>query len=159
MSLLEKTRSTLAAWAPFASGIQTFSVEEAGQRLACELSGLDTFGCAFVRFELHSDALSSATIDRLRAVSKDLSSRLTYLLEPIAPIESDAEKCIIQMRSHPPQRDEQRTSYYELLVRRGGELSLCRWTKEPGDVRQVLPAHVTREVFLRLVGDFSAAAA
>lgn len=159
MTLLEKTRSTLAAWAPFGGGLQTFSVEEGGQRLECDFTGLDAFGCAFVRFELHAEALSSATMDRLQSVSKALSSRLTYLLEPIAPIESDAEKCVIQMRSSPPQRDEQQTSYYELLVRRGGALSLCRWTKAPGDVRQVLPAHVTREVFLRLVGDFSAVAA
>jgi hypothetical protein len=102
--------------------------------------------------------LASAGIERLRAVSQDLSQRLTYLLEPIAPIEVDAEQCVVQLRSNPPQRDEQRTSYYELLVRRGGELSLCRWTKAAGDVRQPLAAHVTREVFLRLVGDFSAAA-
>jgi hypothetical protein len=106
---------------------------------------------------LHSEALASAGIDRLRAVSEDLSRRLTYLLEAISPIEVDAEQCVVQMRSNPPQRDEQGTSYYELLVRRSGELSLRRWTKTAGKVRQPLDAHVTREVFLRLVGDFSAA--
>jgi hypothetical protein len=108
---------------------------------------------------LHSDALSEATIEQIRNISDKLSARLNYLLEPITAVEADAEQCVVQMRSNPPQREEQRTSYYELLVRRGGELSLCRWTKDPGDSRQPLPAHVTREVFLRLVGDFSAAAA
>ena len=159
MTLAEKTRATLAAWPLMSGGSQTLSVEEAGQRLECEFSVLDTLACAFARFELQSDALASASIERLRAVSEDLSRRVTYLLEPIAPIEVDADQCVVQMRSNPPQRDEQRTSYYELLVRRGGRLSLCRWTKEAGDVREPLLAHVTREVFLRLVADFSAAAA
>jgi hypothetical protein len=158
MTLAEKTHATLAAWPAFSGGCQTLTVDEAGQRFECDFSALDTLACAFTRFELHSDALASAGIERLRAVSQDLSQRLTYLLEPIAPIEVDAEQCVVQLRSNPPQRDEQRTSYYELLVRRGGELSLCRWTKAAGDVRQPLAAHVTREVFLRLVGDFSAAA-
>ena len=58
------------------------------------------------------------------------------------------------MRSNPPKKDEQGTSYYELLVRREG-LSLCRWNKQTGDVRVQLPANVTREVLLRLIGDFS----
>lgn len=159
MTLMEKTRAALAAAPLFSSGRQLLAVDESGQSLSCELSGLDTFGCAFVRFELHSDALSEATIEQIRNISNKLSSRLNYLLEPITAVEADAEQCVVQLRSNPPQRDEQRTSYYELLVRRGGELSLCRWTKDPGDSRQPLPAHVTREVFLRLVGDFSAAAA
>jgi len=108
---------------------------------------------------LRSDALASAGIERLRDVSQKLAARLTYLLEPIAPVEVDAQQCVVQLRSNPPQRDEQGTSYYELLVRQGGELSLRRWTKEPGDVRRPLAAHVTREVLLRLAGDFAAAAA
>lgn len=159
MTLAEKTRATLAPWPAFSGGGRTLTADEAGQRFDCELTALDMLACAFSRFELHSDALASAGIERLRSVSENLSRRLTYLLEPIAPIEVDAEQCVVQMRSHPPQRDEQRTSYYELLVRRGGDLSLRRWTKTAGEVRQPLSAQVTREVFLRLVGDFSAAAA
>jgi hypothetical protein len=62
------------------------------------------------------------------------------------------------MRSKPPQAGEAST-YYELLVRRGGEFSLCRYEKHPGDVRKTIPAHVTREVLLRLIDDFAAVAA
>ncbi|HUY87169.1 MAG TPA: hypothetical protein VMV10_00390 [Pirellulales bacterium] len=159
MTLIEKTRTSLAALPAFAGGGQMLLAQHSGQRFECELTALDTLGCAFERFALHSEALAGAAIDRLRSVSKDLSARLTYLLEPIAPIEIDAEQCVVQLRSNPPQRDEQSTSYYELLVRKGGELSLRRWKKEPGDVRRPLSAQVTREVLLRLVGDFSAAAA
>ena len=89
-------------------------------------------------------------------MAKSLSDRLTYLMEPIRPIEIDADACVAQLRSSPPQRDDDGRSYYELTVRRGGEIALCRYRKEPGTVRQQIPATVTREVLLRLVDDFEA---
>ena len=94
----------------------------------------------------------------MRKVAEALSARLTYLLEPIQPIEVDPDHCVVQMRSNPPQRNENRTSYYELLVARGGQLSLCRYEKDTSSIRQCVPAQVTLEVFWRLLGDFSAVA-
>ena len=158
MALVEEVKKGLAGLGAFAGARHTFVAADSGQRLECELTTLDRVGCEFTRFALFADSLSSATMDQLKRVSEALAARLTYLLEPIKPIEQDADQCVIQMRSVPPQREADVTSYYEVLVRRGGELSLCRWAKSPGDVRQQLPAQVTREVFLRLVGDFSAAA-
>jgi hypothetical protein len=61
------------------------------------------------------------------------------------------------MRSNPPQRDEDGRSYYELLVRRGGEIALARYRKENGAARRPVAAHLTREVLLRLAADFVAA--
>ena len=121
--------------------------QEAGQQLHCELIAHDTLACAFERFEVQSAGLATAEIDRLKSVAETLSRRLTYLLEPISPVEVDAGQCVVQLRSNPPQRDENGASYYELLVQRGGRLSLCRWLKEPGTVRRAVPAQVTREVF------------
>lgn len=162
MTLLEKTRERLAALGTIcqSSGGQPglIDVAEAGQHLVCELAGLESLGCEFTRFSLTAGRLASAGIDELKTVSEALSARITYLLEPIRPIEADAEQCVVQLRSMPPSRDEGRATYYELLVRRGGELSLCRWAKAPGDRRQSMAAQVTREVFLRLVADFSAVA-
>ncbi len=83
---------------------------------------------------------------------------MTYLLEPISPIELDSQGCVVQMRSTPPQKDADRTSYYELLVSRSGELSLVRYTRLAGQPREIIPAQVTREVLLRLAGDFALAA-
>lgn len=158
MALVEEVKKGLAGLGTFSGARQTLLAADSGERLECELTTLDRVGCEFSRFALFSDSLSSATMDQLKRVSEALAARLTYLLEPIKPIEQDADQCVIQMRSVPPQREADVTNYYEVLVRRGGELSLCRWAKTPGDVRQQLPAQVTREVFLRLVGDFSAAA-
>ncbi len=94
--------------------------------------------------------------DQLKATAEKLSARLTYLLEPISPIETDAHGCVVQMRSNPPQKEVDRTSYYELLVSRSGELSLCRYARVGGQTREPIAAHVTREVLARLAADFSA---
>ena len=60
----------------------------------------------------------------------------------------------MQLRSNPPQRDDDGRSYYELMVRRGGEIALSRYRKENCGARFQIAATVTREVLLRLVGDF-----
>lgn len=159
MSLVEEAKKQLSSLGSFAGSPQQFIAAVPGERLHCDLTTLDRVGCEFTRFALSADRLSQATMDELKRVSEALAARLTYLLEPIKPIEQDADQCVVQMRSVPPQREADVTSYYEVLVRRGGELSLCRWMKVPGDTRQQLPAQVTREVFLRLIGDFSAAVA
>lgn len=156
MSLREQATAALQGCAPFQQGNQRIEAVQADQRLVCELVELDTLACGFMRLAVSTDKLADATLDRLRRISEQLSMRLTYLLEPIHPIESDADSCTVQMRSKPPRQSEDSSSYYELLVRRGGELSLSRFEKAHGEVRQPAPARVTREVFARLVEDFSA---
>jgi hypothetical protein len=44
------------------------------------------------------------------------------------------------------------------MVRRGGDITLSRYNKKSGQLRQIVPAHVTREVLGRLADDFVAAA-
>ncbi|HQU45982.1 MAG: hypothetical protein B7Z73_10870, partial [Planctomycetia bacterium 21-64-5] len=129
MSLLEEAKQALAGLGNFAGTPHALVAVDGGERLECELTTLDRVGCEFTRFSLRADRLSAATMDQLKRVSEALAARLTYLLEPIKPIEQDADQCVIQMRSLPPQREADVTSYYEVLVRRGGELSLCRWMK------------------------------
>jgi hypothetical protein len=154
MNLLAQTRSKLTGNNP---PLQ-LRVEDGTQRLECDFLTWDSLACAFASFVVSTGALANASTDQLRRLAESLSARLTYLLEPISAIEFDHEQCVVQLRSNPPQRDEDRTSYYELVVRRGGSLSLCRYAKEPGGIRHTIPVTVTHEVFFRLVGDFSAAA-
>lgn len=156
MSLKSDVKAVLASLSLFSTGSHTLTAQHDRRRLSCELTGLDAIGCAFTRVALTTDELDGASTDRLKAISEALSKRLTYLLEPISPIEIDAEGCVVQMRSTPPQKGEDGTYYYELLVRRGGELSLCRYHKLADGHRQATTAQVTREVFLRLADDFSA---
>ena len=133
--------------------------ETKGQRLQAEIVALDTLACAFQFLGVELNALAAAPVTTLKQVAEQLSRRLTYLLEPITAVEIDADQCAIQLRSNPPQKDDNGASYYELLVKKGGLVSLSRYKKEPREARRLIPAQVTREVFLRLVDDFSKAAA
>ncbi len=132
------------------------SVDTTSGRLESEITALDSIGCAFQTFQLTTDRLADASIEHLQKLSEQLSQQLSYLLEPITPIEVDTDRCIVQMRSSPPAKDDDATSYYELNVCRGGDLSLRRYSKTPGQMRQIVPAQVTREVFCRLAADFDA---
>jgi hypothetical protein len=156
--LQHQLRDALAAAPMGAAGGWTIRLDHAAQHLVCELEAVDSLACAFTRLSVTGDRLAGATMDELATAAETLSRRLTYLLEPISPIEHDADRCVVQLRSNPPQKEGDRASYYELLVCRSGEVSLARYAKQPGGQRELVPAHVTREVLLRLAGDFAAVA-
>lgn len=156
MSLKADFTAELANTPPLAGGCVTVAAAEVGRRLVCELLALDTLACAFDWLALHDDKLAGLGVDRLKQIADALSRRLTYLLEPICPIEVDPQQCTVQLRSSPPQQGDDSTSYYELLVKRTGDVSLCRYRAKPGSLRERVPAHVTREVLLRLADDLLA---
>lgn len=127
-----------------------------GQRtVRCRAMQCDPLAATIDELSLETPELAGATVAQLQAASQSLSQRVNYLLEPIAPIETDATGCSVQMRSNPPQRDDNGRRYYELLLRRGGEVVLCRYEKQPGQPRVRVPAALTHEVIGRLVDDFS----
>lgn len=134
---------------------QSFRVDVQGGRLVSHMTAINPLACALETLTLHAPQLANATSDQLDRIATTLSQRLSYLLEPISAVETDQDACVVQMRSNPPQRDDDGTSYYELVVRRG-ELSLCRYSKAAGHPRRVISAHVTSEVFDRLAADFVA---
>jgi len=138
-----------------AGGPSTLVVEDSKRQLSCTIVERDSLAVSFERLQLTTAELASATAVDLERIGRALADRLTYLMEPISPIELDELACILQLRSNPPQRDDDCRTYYELLVRRGGEIVLARYRKENGAARRSIPATVTREVLSRLVGDFS----
>ena len=139
------------------SGRGLLQADVAAGRLEADLLAVDAIGCSFQTLGSSTSQLAHATLEQLKEISTSLTARLTYLLEPIGLVEADADRCSIQLRSSPPQKGEDGTSYYELLVRRGGDISLSRYSKKPGQMREIVPAHVTREVLGRLADDFVSA--
>jgi hypothetical protein len=137
-------------------GTATLSVDAQPRHLTCDVVERNSLAVSFNQLRLATTELAAAGAADLERISKSLAARLTYLMEPIAPIETDQAACGVQLRSNPPQRDDDGRSYYELLVRRGGEIALVRYRKENGDARRQIPATLTREVLTRLVGDFEA---
>jgi hypothetical protein len=135
-------------------GAATIAVTASPRTIACAVLESNALAVSFERLRLKTSELSAAGTADLERIGKALSERLTYLMEPIAPIEIDSQSCIVQLRSSPPHRDDDGRTYYELTVRRGGEIALLRFRKEDGSARQQVTATVTREVLLRLVRDF-----
>jgi hypothetical protein len=134
----------------------TISLSAKPRGLRCELVERNRLAVSFRMLRLSTTELAAASVADLQRISTALAARLTYLMEPISPIELDADACVVQLRSNPPQRDDDGRAYYELTARKGGELSLCRYRKEPQSARSPIPATVTRDVLLRLVDDFCA---
>ena len=135
---------------------QSLAVVE-GQRTArCNADECEPLAATVIDLVLETPELATATAFELQAASAELAKRVNYLLEPIAPIELDAQGCTVQMRSNPPQKDDNGRRYYELVLRRGGSIALCRFEKQPGQPRTRVPAVLTHEVIGRLIDDFSA---
>ncbi|MBI2481643.1 MAG: hypothetical protein HYV60_24260 [Planctomycetia bacterium] len=141
-----------------ATGPSTLCLALGDGKLEATLTQIDQLACAFERFSYKVDKLASATVEQLKDVANTLSKRLCYLLESISPMEIDDDACVVQMRSNPPQKDDDGTRYYELVVARG-ELTLCRYSRVASQPRTIVAANVTREVFERLAEDFVAAVA
>ena len=133
---------------------QCVTATAASRTVRCEIDQCDQLAMAVYELVLETSELKNVALPKLQAASKALCERLTYLLEPISPIESDAEGCVVQMRSTPPQQREDGRYYYELFLRRGGSVTMHRYEKQPSSIRQRVAATLTHEVLGRLIDDF-----
>ncbi len=131
------------------------SADAPNGRLECDMAGVDGIGCSVDRFAFRTGRLSGASLEQLKKIGEELSRRVTYLLEPIAIIEIDAEGITVQLRSSKPSQEGGVTSYYELTINQSG-LDLRRYQAEPGQPRQATPANFTHEAFRRLARDVAA---
>jgi hypothetical protein len=134
---------------------QSLAASEGKRTVRCNADECEPLAATVIDLVLETPELATATAFELQAASAELAKRVNYLLEPIAPIELDAQGCSVQMRSNPPQKDDNGRRYYELLLRRGGSIALCRFEKQSGQPRVRVPAVLTHEVIGRLVDDFS----
>lgn len=123
--------------------------------LRVDRSGPLAVSCWELKFS--TGRLAGAPIERVREVADEVTRRVTYLLEPIQPIESDSEACVVQLRSTEPQADADGVrTYYEALARTGGSVSLQRYEAPRGALRASVAMTLTREIVGRLAADFLA---
>lgn len=130
-------------------------IREGPAELTIEFAAVDGIGCAFHRICWSTPALAQADLGRLRSLSDQFATRLNYLLEPVVADEIDGQSGVARLRSDPPSQSTEGTTYYEVFVRRGGEVELRRFRATHGAKRLAIPAFVTREVLLRLVEDLT----
>ena len=134
---------------------QRVIAQEGKRTLRCEVDQCDPLAVAVYEFVLESTELANTDIGKLKSASQSLCNRVNYLLEPISPIETDFDSCIVQMRSTPPQSQEDTKYYYELLIKRGGSIAMSRYEKQPGAIRTQVASQLTHEVLGRLADDFN----
>ncbi|TWT75562.1 hypothetical protein Pla123a_30720 [Posidoniimonas polymericola] len=133
------------------------SAAENGDRLLVRVDQAGALALSLFELRLETDKLTAAPMPHVKQVATQLTEKITYLLEPICPVESDAEACVVQLRSTKPQQGVEGVCYYELLVKTGGAIGLCRYEKAKGALRREVAMNLTKEVVTRLAADFLAA--
>lgn len=127
-----------------------------GIELRAEVTNVDAMSCALAVLELQVPALQGAAFDVVKTWAQALSSRITYLLESIGPIEFDPASGQALIRSTPPDQLPDGTQYYEIMLSSGssGSFRLTRQRSVKGQPgRQQVDMVLTHEVFLKLVDD------
>jgi hypothetical protein len=156
MSLSQLIEQELNHLAGFNGG--HLAVTHAHGSFECDMVRIDPLAVAFQSFVYFTQQLAQAETARLSKIADNLAAKLNYLLEPLRVIEIDSQAGAVQMRSAPPYQQPEQITYYEVLVQRGGTISLVRYQKLPQEPRRPVAAVVTREVFLRLAQDCESAA-
>lgn len=95
--------------------------------------------------------------DVLLRQSGEIEKRITYLLEGFRLVEIDEVNGSAQVRSLTPYKKGDERLYYEVLLRSGNNLTFTRYRKQhqTGE-REIVPSHLTLEIFERLVDDLAA---
>ena len=102
---------------------------EGGPVVAVDFTAVDSLSCGFRELRVSADELKSASFDALQAWADALCKKVTYLLEHIGALESDAAAQTVLIRSTPPAKQPQQTTFYEMLVQAPGVLSLRRYVR------------------------------
>ncbi|QDT53391.1 hypothetical protein Pan44_14080 [Caulifigura coniformis] len=132
----------------------------AGLTLRIEFTVVDSLSCAFREMTLEVPGLQSAAFATIEAWARNLSQRITYLLEQIGPLEIDPNAGEVLIRSTPPDQLPDGTQYYEIMLsQQAGAFVLKRYRSIKGTPgRTQVDLQVTHEVLYKLVDDLEASA-
>jgi hypothetical protein len=135
----------------------TVSVDHGPNRVTLHLTALDAVGLAFSSLEFATTSRAEWSSEALNEWGSRLSSRITYLMEPLKVLEIDAGGGEVQLRSQNPTARNAERGYYEMRLFRQGMLRMQRFTFDEA-TRQRRPSacQLTREVLERLADDIVA---
>jgi hypothetical protein len=132
----------------------TVALEEGTSRLTLHLTALDSVGVAFSSLEFVTSARSDWTPDALQAWGSRVVNRVTYLMEPLKVLETDAAGNEVQIRSQSPTARDDRRGYYQIRLDKSGSLRLERFAfEETTRRRHPVACQLTREVLERFADD------
>jgi hypothetical protein len=132
----------------------------AGLKLTIDFTVVDSLSCAFREMTLEVPSLQSAAFATLETWARNLSKRITYLLEQMAPLELDPSAGEVLIRSTPPDQLPDGTQYYEIMLsQQAGAFVLKRYRSIKGTPGRIqVDLQVTHEVLYKLVDDLEATA-
>jgi hypothetical protein len=135
----------------------TVSIDDGPNRVTLHLTALDAVGLAFSSLEFATTSRAEWSSEALNEWGTRLSSRMTYLMEPLKVLEIDAGGGEVQLRSQNPTARNAERGYYEMRLFRQGMLRMQRFTFDEA-TRQRRPSacQLTREVLERLAEDIVA---
>ena len=142
------------------SGAGTISLTDATRnQLDLAYASLDSMSCAMEELRLSLPGLANLANQSFQVIedwAKALSSRITYLLEQIGPLEFDPQAGEAMIRSTKPSQLPHGTVYYEFLLKSasGNSVTLKRYEAKAGQPgRHAVTMQLTHEVLVRLVQD------
>lgn len=145
--------------APFHDRTEQVVAREGGLLLRCDLHGAERLGCALSRLELVEEAAGALENSEVLARAERVCDKVTYLLEPLAPIEVDRIHGKVLVRSRVPKIEGDARAYYELVASADGRMSLCRYHYRPQErKRSLVDFALTGEQLALLVDDLVLAA-
>lgn len=137
---------------------QTASFSPAdGIDIHIDFTTVDSLACAFRELRVSGPAIASVPFATLSNWANALCQRVTYLLEHVGTLEQDAEAAMVLIRSTPPARQAEKTTFYEIVLHAPDTLTLRRYRRVTRDAdREQIDLHMTHEVLEKLTADLVA---
>jgi hypothetical protein len=127
MNLSQTVRRRVEERAPLVGQVEQILASEGGLTIRCELQEAQRLGCALTQIELVADSPRRLDPNELADRAQQICSKVTYLLEPLQPIEVDGLAKTALVRSRTPRKADGAISYYELLTSSDCHTSLRRY--------------------------------
>lgn len=130
-----------------------------GIDLAVDVTAADSMSCSCRELRMRVPALSGAGADVLKKWAQDLCARVTYLLEQLGPLEIDAAGKQALIRSKAPDKRDNSTTFYEVLLQSQGAglFTLRRYRRDtPCASREHVDLRTTHELLEKLADDLVA---
>jgi hypothetical protein len=114
-----------------------------------ELADSSRLGCLLDRLDVQPGGGYHLNIDPVR-----MTQKITYLEEELEIIEVEGQGGRTVLRSAPPRKEDQITSFFEVVLEPAKGLSLVRYRYDPDmGERTPVSAPLTRDALERLIGD------
>jgi hypothetical protein len=129
-----------------------------GIDLAVDVTSVDSMSCSCREIRMRVPSLNGAAADVLKKWAQDLCARITYLMEPLGPLEIDSEGRQVLIRSKSPDKRDAATTFYEVLLQSqgAGVFTLRRYRRADAGPREHVELRTTHELLEKLADDLVA---